>query len=153
MLKEFRDFAVKGNVMDMAVGIIIGGAFGKIVNSLVSDIIMPPIGYMLGKVDFSNLFVVIKHAAGTTGSYPSLAAAQAAGAITINIGLFLNTIISFLIVAFSVFLLVKSLNKLRKMTEKEQAAAEPTTKKCPFCYTDIPIQATKCPNCTADLNK
>ncbi|MCL2484904.1 MAG: large conductance mechanosensitive channel protein MscL [Endomicrobia bacterium] len=147
--KEFRDFAVKGNVIDMAVGVIIGAAFGKIVDSLVKDIIMPPIGVLLGNVDFTNLFVVLKHGKGSVegAHYLTLAAAQQAGAITINIGIFLNTAISFIIVAFCVFLLIKGINKL-----KHAPAPKPVnTKSCPFCFTDIPLKAIKCPNCTADL--
>lgn len=148
MLKEFKEFAMRGNVVDMAVGIIIGAAFGTIVKSLVDDVIMPPIGLLLGNVDFSNLFVVIK-AGKTIGPYETLAAAKAAGAVTVNIGVFLNTIISFVIVAFSVFLLVKQLNALKK---KEVAApAVPTTKNCPYCLSVIPVKATRCPHCTSDL--
>ncbi len=143
MLKEFRDFAIKGNVLDMAVGIIIGAAFGQIVNSFVEDIIMPPIGLLLGKVDFSELFLNLS---GT--SYDSLSAAKAAGAATINYGVFLNNIISFLIVALAVFLLVKTVNALRLQAE---AAAESTEKPCPFCATDIPVAATRCPHCTSEL--
>lgn len=143
MLKEFREFAVKGNVLDMAVGIIIGAAFGKIVTSFVEDIIMPPIGLLLGRVDFSGLFLNLS---GT--DYPSLAAAKAAGAATINYGLFLNNIISFLIVAFAVFLLVKGVNKLRR---QEETAEEATEKPCPFCATDIPLAAMRCPHCTSEL--
>ena len=148
MLKEFKEFAMRGNVVDMAVGIIIGAAFGTIVKSLVDDIIMPPIGLLLGNVDFSNLFAVIK-AGKVIGPYETLAAAKAAGAVTINIGIFLNTIISFVIVAFSVFLIIKQLNALKK---KEVAApAVPTTKDCPFCLSTIPIKASRCPHCTSNL--
>ena len=148
MLKEFKEFAMRGNVVDMAVGIIIGGAFGTIVKSLVNDVIMPPIGYILGGVDFSDLFITIKQ--GTTeGPYATLANAQAAGAVTLNYGLFINAVISFLIVAFAVFLLVKGLNKLHR--EKEAPAAEPTTKECPHCFSVIPIKATRCPHCTSEL--
>ncbi len=149
MLKEFKEFAMRGNVVDMAVGIIIGAAFGTIVKSLVSDVIMPPIGLLLGNVDFSNLFVVLKQGA-TAGPYAALADAQAAGAVTINIGVFINTIISFIIVAFAVFLVIKSLNQMKR---KEEAPAEPTTKDCPHCFTAIPIKATRCPHCTSQLNK
>lgn len=146
MLKEFKEFALRGNVVDMAVGIIIGAAFGTIVKSLVSDVIMPPIGLLLGKVDFSNLFVVLKH--GTTGGpYASLAEAQAAGAVTINFGLFINTIISFIIVAFSVFFLIRSINRLKR----KEAPAEITTKECPYCLSTIPINATRCPHCTSEF--
>jgi large conductance mechanosensitive channel len=148
MLKEFKEFAMRGNVVDMAVGIIIGAAFGTIVKSLVDDIIMPPIGLLLGNVDFSNLFAVIK-AGKVIGPYETLAAAKAAGAVTINIGIFLNTIISFVIVAFSVFLIIKQLNALKK---KEVAApAIPTTKDCPFCLSAIPIKASRCPHCTSNF--
>jgi large conductance mechanosensitive channel len=149
MLKEFRDFAIKGNVIDMAVGIVIGSAFGTIVTSLVNDLIMPPIGLLLGGVDFSNLFIILKE--GTTPKpYLSLAAAQEVGAVTLNIGLFINTLISFLIVAFAIFLLLRGINKLKK-EELESAPAEPTTKECPFCFSEIPIKATRCPSCTSDL--
>lgn len=147
MVKEFKEFAVKGNVVDMAVGIIIGGAFGTIVKSLVDDVIMPPIGLLLGGVDFSNFFTVLKDGAKAAGPYASLATAKEAGAVSINYGLFFNAVISFLIVAFAVFLLVKSINAMRR---KEEAPA-PTTKDCPFCITAIPIKATRCPNCTSQL--
>ncbi|UCD36271.1 MAG: large conductance mechanosensitive channel protein MscL [Nitrospiraceae bacterium] len=148
MLKEFKEFAMRGNVVDMAVGIIIGAAFGTIVKSLVSDVIMPPIGLLLGGVDFSNLFLVIKE--GTApGPFASLADAQAAGAVTINYGVFLNTIISFLIVAFAIFMVIKGMNSLKRT--EEAPPAEPTTKDCPFCFTAIPIKATRCPSCTSEL--
>jgi large conductance mechanosensitive channel len=148
MLKEFKEFAMRGNVVDMAVGIIIGGAFGTIVKSLVSDVIMPPIGLMLGGIDFSNLFVVLKH--GTSqGPYAALADAQSSGAVTINYGLFVNSIISFLIVAFAVFMLIRGLNSMRR--KQEEAPAAPTTKDCPFCQTAIPIKATRCPHCTSQI--
>ena len=142
MLKEFREFAIRGNAVDLAVGVIIGAAFGAIVNSLVSDVIMPPIGRLLGGVDFSNLFVVLGH-----GSYPSLKAAKEAGVATVNYGVFLNTVINFLIVAFSVFVLVKGMNRLKR----EAPAAAPSTKACPFCATSIPVKATRCPHCTSIL--
>ena len=148
MLKEFKTFAMRGNVVDMAVGIIIGGAFGTIVKSLVSDVIMPPIGLMLGGVDFSDLFLTLKEGA-TAGPYATLASAQAAGAVTISYGLFANAVISFLIVAFAVFLLIKGVNKLQQ--EKEAAPAEPTTKECPRCCSVIAIKATRCPHCTSEL--
>ena len=148
MLKEFKEFAMRGNVVDMAVGIIIGAAFGTIVKSLVSDIIMPPIGLLLGNVDFANLFVVLKQGA-TAGPYASLADAQAAGAVSINYGAFINTVISFLIVAFAVFLVIRGINKMKR--EKEEPAAEPTTKTCPFCQSSVPIKATRCPFCTSEL--
>jgi len=148
MLKEFKEFAMRGNVVDMAVGIIIGAAFGTIVKSLVSDIIMPPIGLLLGNVDFTNLFSVLKEGAKTAGPYASLADAQAAGAVTINYGVFINTIISFIIVAFAVFMVIRSVNRLKK---KEEVPAEAITKDCPYCLTNIPIKATRCPNCTSKL--
>ncbi len=148
MIKEFKEFIMRGNVMDMAVGIIIGAAFGTIVNSLVKDVIMPPIGLLLGKVDFSNMFAVLKPGA-TPGPYPSVAAAQAAGATTLNFGLFVNTIINFLIVGFAIFLLVKGVNQLKR--QKPAPAAAPTTKDCPRCFSSIPIKATRCPNCTSEL--
>ena len=149
MIKEFKEFAVKGNVVDMAVGIIIGAAFGTIVKSLVADIIMPPIGLLLGNVDFSNLFIILKDGAAGAGIYPTIAEAQAAGAVTLNYGQFINTVISFLIVAFSIFILIKNMNRLNK--EEAAAPAEPTTKECPKCYSTISIKATRCANCTSEL--
>ena len=155
-INEFKKFAMRGNVIDMAVGIIIGAAFGKIVDSLVKDVIMPPIGLLLGKVDFSNLFVVLKDGAEKAGPYVSLDAAQNAGAITVNIGLFINAVISFTIVAFAVFILIKAINELQAKMLKQEAAEEakkaPTTKKCPFCCSEIAIEAVKCPHCTSDLD-
>ncbi len=148
MFKEFKEFAMKGNVLDMAVGIIIGVAFGAIVNSLVTDVIMPPIGLALGNVDFSNLFIVLK-AGGTAGPYASLAAAKQAGAVTLNYGFFINTIINFIIVAFAVFLLVKGINNLRR--KQEAPPAEPTTKQCPYCLSAVAIKATRCAFCTSEL--
>jgi len=148
MLKEFKEFAMRGNVVDMAVGIIVGAAFGTIVSSLVSDIIMPPIGLLLGKVDFTNLFVVLKEGI-TIGPYAALAEAQAAGAVTLNYGLFINTLISFIIIAFTVFLLIRSINKLKR--KEEAQSVEPTTKECPFCLSTISIKATRCPYCTSEL--
>jgi len=148
MLKEFKEFAMKGNVIDMAVGIIIGAAFGTIVKSLVSDLIMPPIGLLLGNVDFTNLFVVIKQGV-SAGPYASLDAAQKAGAVTINYGAFINTVVSFLIVAFCVFILVKNINLLKK--KEEAPPAEPTTKECPFCLSTVPLKATRCAFCTSEL--
>ena len=150
MFKEFKEFAVKGNVVDMAVGIIIGAAFGAIVKSLVSDMLMPPLGLLLGNVDFSNLFVVLKEGA-TATPYASLAEAQKAGAVTINYGLFVNSVISFVIVAFAVFLLIRSINRLKR--QEEAPPAEATTKECPYCYSAISIKATRCPNCTSDLTQ
>ncbi|MDH3556560.1 MAG: large conductance mechanosensitive channel protein MscL [Deltaproteobacteria bacterium] len=149
MLKEFKEFAMRGNVVDMAVGIIIGAAFGTIVKSLVADIIMPPIGLLLGNVDFSNLFIVLKQGA-TAGPFATIAEAQKAGAVTINYGMFANTVISFLIVAFAVFLLIRALNKLQR--EEEAPPEEPTTKDCPHCLSTIPIQATRCGHCTSELS-
>jgi len=148
MLKEFKEFAMRGNVVDMAVGIIIGAAFGTIVNSLVQDVIMPPIGLLLGNIDFSNLFLVLKDGK-VAGPYETVALAKAAGAVTINIGIFINTVISFVIVAFAVFLLVKMINKLRRQTEAPPAV--PTTKECTYCFSTIPIKATRCPSCTSEL--
>jgi len=148
MLKEFREFAMRGNVIDMAVGIIIGAAFGTIVNSLVQDVIMPPIGLLLGNVDFSNIFAVIKEGK-VAGPYASIAAAKAAGAVTINFGVFVNTLISFILIAFAVFLLVRTINKLRR--QEEAPPPVPTTKECLYCFSSIPIKATRCPNCTSEL--
>lgn len=149
MFKDFKEFAMRGNVIDMAVGIIIGAAFGTIVKSLVDDIIMPPIGLLLGNVDFSNLFLVIKQGA-VAGTFTTVAEAHKAGAVTINYGIFLNTVTSFLIVAFSVFLLVRGVNKLKR--EEEAPPPEPTTKECPHCFSTIAIKATRCAYCTAELS-
>lgn len=146
MFKEFKEFAMRGNVADMAVGIIIGAAFGAIVKSLVDDVIMPPIGLLLGGVDFSNFFAVLKEGA-QPGPYASLAAAKAAGAVTVNYGLFFNSVISFLIVAFAVFLLVRGLNSMKR----QEADVPATMKDCPFCATVIPVKATRCPQCTSQL--
>jgi len=143
MIKEFKEFAMRGNVVDMAVGIIIGAAFGKIVTSFVSDILMPPLGLLLGKVDFSNLFVPLSGA-----SYPSLAAAKAAGAATLNYGLFLNTVLDFAIVAFAIFLLIRQVNRFMK---PPAPAPAPATKECPYCITAVPLKATRCPQCTSEL--
>lgn len=145
ILKEFKEFAIKGNVLDMAVGIIIGTAFNKIVNSLVNDVIMPPVGLLLGHVNFTDLYINL-----TDQTYASLAEAQEVGAATINYGVFINTVIQFLIVAFVVFLLVRGINRLRRPA---QAPEVPQTKACPYCFTTIPIQATRCPNCTSQLEK
>ncbi len=147
MMQEFKEFAVKGNVVDMAVGIIIGGAFGTIAKTLVSEVIMPPIGLLLGGIDFSSWFITLKEGA-TAGPYISLDAAKEAGAVTMNIGSFLNAVISFLIVAFVVFLLIKQVNKLKR----EEPEAEPTTKSCDFCKSKIAIEATRCPHCTSTLS-
>jgi large conductance mechanosensitive channel len=148
MLKDFKEFAMRGNVVDMAVGIVIGAAFGTVIKSLVADVIMPPIGLLLGNVDFSNLFITLK-AGKVAGPYVSLAAAQAAGAVTLNLGLFINTIVSFVIVAFAVFLLVRGINQLRR--EQEAPPAAPTTKECPYCLSEIPLKASRCPHCTSEL--
>jgi len=152
-LEEFKNFAMRGNVMDMAIGIIIGAAFGKIVNSMVEDIIMPPLGWILGRVDFTNLYLTLPNADGKFEHFASLEAAKSAGAVTINYGLFINTLISFLIVAFSVFLLVKAINKIQDAAKKSCENQEPecTTKQCPRCFSTIDIKATKCPHCTADI--
>ncbi len=149
MLKEFKEFALRGNVVDMAVGIIIGAAFGTIVKSLVDDVIMPPIGLLLGGVDFVNLFVLLK-AGSPAGPYASLADAQAAGAVTVNYGVSINAVISFLIVAFVMFLLIRSINRLKQ--EEETPPAEPKTKECPYCLSTIPIKATRCAHCTSELS-
>ncbi len=153
MWKEFKEFIMRGNALDLAIGIIIGAAFGAIVNSLVKDIIMPPIGLALGKVDFTNLFWVISSGDKTPGPYATLADAQAAGAVTFNYGLFINTIVSFIIVAFAVFLVVKGINKLRRAAEhkKEAVPTAPTTKDCPYCASVIPVKAIRCPHCTSEL--
>ncbi len=150
MLKEFKNFAMRGNVLDMAVGIIIGAAFGTIVKSLVDDVIMPPIGLALGNLDFSQLFILLKEGAAAPGPYATIAQAKSAGAVTLNYGMFINTVITFLIVAFSVFLLIKGVNAMKK---KEDAVtpAEPTEKECPYCMSKIPVKAKKCSACTADL--
>lgn len=148
MIKEFKEFAVKGNVVDMAVGIIIGGAFGTIVKSLVADVIMPPIGMLLGNVDFSQLFLVL-NSGSAPGPYATLADAQAAGAVTINYGVFFNSVISFVIVAFAVFMLIRSINKLKR---EEAAPVEvSTTRDCPYCFSVISLKATRCPHCTAEI--
>jgi len=148
IVEEFKKFAMRGNVVDMAVGIIIGGAFGTIVKSLVDDVIMPPIGLLLGGVDFSDLFITLKEGA-LAGPYATVAAAKEAGAVTLNAGLFINSVISFTIVAFAVFLLIKGMNSLQK--KPEEAPADPTEKDCPFCFTAIPIKAIRCPHCTSEL--
>jgi len=150
MLQDFKAFVLRGNVIDMAVGIIVGVAFGAVVNSLVKDVIMPPIGLALGNVDFSNLYVLLKESATTPGPYASLAEAQAAGAVTINYGVFVNTVIYLLIVAAAVFfLIVRPIAKLQ--ARKKAEAPAPTTKECPYCSTAIPIKASRCPNCTSQL--
>jgi large conductance mechanosensitive channel len=142
MLKEFKEFVMRGNVMDMAVGIIIGAAFGKIVTSFVSDILMPPIGRVLGKMDFSNMFINL-----SGQEYATLAEAKKAGAATINYGLFLNTLIDFIIIAFVIFLLIRQINRLKR----EPPPASPTDKECAFCFSTIPLKAVRCPHCTSEL--
>jgi large conductance mechanosensitive channel len=144
MIKEFKEFVVKGNVLDMAVGIIIGASFGKVVTSFVNDMMMPPIGLLLGKVDFSNLFINL-----SGKSFESLADAKKAGAATLNYGLFLNTMIDFLIVGFAIFILVRQVNRLKR----QAPVAAPMTRECPFCFTDIPVKATRCPHCTSTFAK
>jgi large conductance mechanosensitive channel len=146
MFKEFKEFAMRGNVLDLAVGIIIGGAFGTIVKSLVDDVIMPPIGLALGNVDFSDLFILLKDGIKAAPPYSTLAEAQAAGAVTINYGLFINSVITFLIVAFAVFLLVRTINRLQP-----PRPVPVTTKDCPHCRMPIPVAATRCPQCTSEL--
>jgi large conductance mechanosensitive channel len=148
MFKEFKEFAMRGNVVDMAVGIIIGAAFGAIVKSLVDDVLMPVIGLLMGNVDFANFFFVLK-AGKVPGPYATLAEAKAASAVTLSYGLFINSVVTFLIVAFAVFLLVKQINSLKR--QKEAPAAAPTTKECPFCLSTVPIKATRCPHCTSEL--
>lgn len=148
MLKEFKKFAMRGNVLDMAVGIIIGAAFGTIVKTMVDDVLMPPLGLLIGNVDFSNLFIVLKE--GTTpGPYETLSSAKNAGAVILSYGLFLNTVINFLIVAFAVFMLIKAFNAASKKDEVKETT--PTTKHCQYCDSVIPIKATRCPNCTSQL--
>jgi len=141
MLKEFKEFAMRGNVLDMAIGIIIGAAFGKIITSLVNDVLMPPIGLLLGKLDFTKLYINL-----SGQHYASLADAKAAGVVTINYGVFINTVIDFLIVAFVIFLLIRQVNKFKRQPE-----VVPTTKECPYCFSVIPIKATRCPHCTSEL--
>ena len=149
MFKEFKEFAMRGNVVDMAVGIVIGAAFGLIVKSLVDDVLMPPIGMLLGSVDFSSLFWVLKPGS-APGPYPTVAAAKQAGAVTINIGMFINTIINFIIIAFAIFLVVKGMNRMKR---EQPTCPAPTTKDCPYCCSAIPIQASRCPQCTSELSK
>jgi large conductance mechanosensitive channel len=144
MLKEFKEFTMRGNVLDMAIGIVIGVAFGKIVTSFVNDVVMPPIGLLLGKVDFSNLFIDL-----SGKSYATLAEAKAAGAATIKYGLFLNTVVDFVIVAFVIFLLIQQINRMKR--QPEAAPAAPTTKECPYCLSSIAIKATRCSYCTSDV--
>lgn len=148
MIKEFKKFAMRGNVLDMAVGVILGASFGSVVRSLVDDVIMPPIGLLLGNVDFSNLFIVLRDG-DVPGPYLSIAEAHLAEAVTLNYGLFINTIITFLIVAFAVFLLIRSVNIIQ--SAEEEPPSEPSTKECQLCFMDIPIDAIRCPQCTSDL--
>ena len=147
MWKEFKEFAMRGNVIDMAIGIIIGGAFNTIVKSLIDDILMPPLGLALNRVNFTDLFINL-----SGGTYASLADAQAAGAATINYGLFINNVLSFVVVAIVMFLIVREMNEMRRKQEKPAPPAEPTTKDCPYCLTKIPIKATRCPSCTSQLD-
>ena len=145
MLKEFKEFAMRGNVIDLAVGVIIGGAFGKIISSLVNDVIMPPIGMLLKGVNFSELFITLDGS-----KFASLSEAQEAGAATLNYGLFINNVIDFLIVAFIIFLIVRTINRIKKQASKEEEN-KPSTKDCPFCLSSIPIKASRCPQCTSKL--
>jgi large conductance mechanosensitive channel len=149
MLKEFREFAIKGNVVDMAVGIIIGAAFNGVVQSLVKDIMTPPLGLLMGGVDFSNFFIILKEGS-IPPPYETMAAAQEAGAVTLNYGIFFNTLISFLIVSFAVFILIRYINKLKRPEPKAQPVVA-SIKKCPYCFSDIPVEATRCPHCTSEL--
>ncbi len=150
MIKEFKEFAMRGNVVDMAVGIIIGGAFGKIVTSMVNDVIMPPIGKAMGNVNFADLYVSLDNA---KGPFKSLADAKAAGAAVIAYGSFISTVIDFIIVAFCVFMMIKVMNSMTKRLSAPAPAAAPTNKECPFCFSSIPIKATRCPNCTSEIKK
>ena len=148
MFKEFKEFAMRGNVMDMTVGIIIGASFGKIITSIVSDVIMPPIGLLLGQMDFSNFFVILS--GDTMGkTVKTVADAKMAGLVTINYGLFLNTVLDFIIVAFVIFMLIKQMNRLKKPDANQPAA--PNTKECLYCFSAIPLKAVRCPNCTSEL--
>lgn len=144
MFKEFKEFAIKGNVIDLAIGVIIGGAFGKIVSSLVNDVIMPIIGGLIGKVDFTNFFISLDG-----NSYSSLQQAKDAGIATLNYGIFLNTVIEFLIIAFSLFIVIRQINRLKRKEE----SAPVTTKKCEYCFIEIPLEATRCPHCTSVLRE
>ena len=154
MIKEFREFIMRGNVLDLAVGIIIGAAFTAIVGSLVADLITPIIGLITGGVNFTDLFIVLKDGATAAGPYATLEAAKTAGAVTLNIGVFLNAVINFLIVAFLLFMFIRSVNRLKSGLDKPKAAASdapPTTKECPYCYSTVAIKATRCPNCTSEI--
>lgn len=148
MFKEFKEFVIRGNVVDMAVGIVIGAAFASIVNSFVNDILMPPIGLLLGKVDFSNLYLVLKEGS-VPGPYASLADAKKIGAVTLNYGVFINAVVSFLIVAFAIFIVIRNINKLKR--QQELPPSVPTTKECPYCLSVIPIKAVRCPHCTSEV--
>ena len=148
VMREFKEFAMRGNVVDMAVGIIIGAAFGTIVKSLVADVIMPPIGLLLGDVDFSNLFIVLKEGT-AAGPYATVAEATGVGAVTLNYGVFINTIISFVIVAFAVFVLIRGVNRMK--SRKEEPAAKPTTRDCPYCLSTVAKASTRCAHCTSEL--
>ncbi|MDQ7834227.1 MAG: large-conductance mechanosensitive channel protein MscL [Humidesulfovibrio sp.] len=150
MLKDFKAFIMRGNVVDMAVGVVIGASFGGIVKSLVDDVLMPPIGLLLGRVDFSNLYLTLRDGA-TPGPYAALVEAKKAGAVTLNLGLFANTVINFVIVAMAIFLVVRAMNRLQAMQKSKEPAAEPTTKECPFCASTISLKATRCPHCTSEL--
>lgn len=150
LMKEFKEFALKGNMLDLAIGIILGAAFGTIVKSLVDDIIMPPIGMLLGNIDFANLFIVIKEPANVNIPLTTPEIAKNLGAVTLNYGRFINNIVTFLIVAFSVFMVVKMLNAFKRKAEAEEIS-EPVTKECPYCFSEVPIKATKCPHCTSNL--
>jgi len=150
MLKDFKAFIMRGNVVDMAVGVVIGASFGGIVKSLVDDVLMPPIGLLLGRVDFSNLYLILRDGA-VPGPYAALAEAKKAGAVTLNLGLFANTVINFVIVAMAIFLVVRAVNRLQAMQKAKEPEAEPSTKECPFCASTISIKATRCPNCTSEL--
>ncbi|MBV8045866.1 MAG: large-conductance mechanosensitive channel protein MscL [Paludibacterium sp.] len=149
LFEEFKTFAMRGNVVDLAVGVVVGGAFGTIVKSLVDDVIMPPIGLLIGNVDFTNLFFVLKQGTKQAGPYVSLAAAKQAGAVTLNIGLFVNAMVSFTIVAFAIFLLLKLINRLKREEASQQAL--PQTKTCDFCKSEVHVEASRCPHCTSQL--
>ncbi len=149
VMKEFRDFAIRGNVIDLAVGVIIGGAFGKIVSSMVNDVLMPPVGALIGKVNFADLYLAL-----SPGEFKSLAEAKAAGAATMNYGLFLNTVLDFTITAFVMFMIIKQFNRVKAELAKKEAAAAPAApseKECPFCFSKVNIKATRCPHCTSEL--
>ena len=150
MLKDFKSFIMRGNVVDMAVGVVIGASFGGIVKSLVDDVLMPPIGLLLGRVDFSNLYLTLRDGA-APGPYAALAEAKKAGAVTLNLGLFANTVINFVIVAMAIFLVVRAMNRLQAMQKAKEPEAVPTTKECPFCASSISIKAVRCPQCTSEL--